>query len=185
MRSRLAAVALAVLLPLTACGGGGESAGPDEPPVGAPLEVEATTEPEPVEGPATEPHAWLDGVTARVVSVQARPAVQPENPADDTEVTVTVEFGNQGTQPLSFGEQPNTVDAGPHTGLLYGANRTQAQGWFYGDNNLPTRLTPGTTATWVATFTMPGSETDELAVTVAPTDAHPPWTFTDAETLTG
>lgn len=138
------------------------------------------------EGPVSSgPHAWPDGVTAAVVSVTSSPAVAPEIPAEDTDVIVVVEFGNQGATTLSFGESPNQVDAGPAVALLYGANRTSAHQWYYEANTLPTQLTPGTTARWTASFTMPGAELGTLAVTVSPTDAHPPWTFTGAETLAG
>lgn len=184
MRFRLAAVALAVLLPLAACGGRGESVNAAPPAASSAAETEPPA-PEPVEGSATEAHAWPDGVTARVVSVTATPAVEPENPVDDTEVKVTVEFGNQGAAPVEFGAEPNTIDAGPHVGLLYGVNRTQAQSWFYGDNQLPTRLTPDTAAMWTATFTAPGAELGELAVSVTPTQEHPAWTFTGVEKILG
>lgn len=56
-------------------------------------------------------------------------------------------------------------------------------GWFNDSNNLPTQLAPGTSATWVSVFSLPGSELGTLAYSISPTDAHEPWTFTSVETL--
>lgn len=160
-----------LLLLLTACGG--------EQQPGAAVAAEAVAEVPAGDGA----YEWPDGATATVIAVTASPARgQSENPADDTRVEVVVEFGNTGAEMVAFGPAPNTIDAGPPVDLLYGANRTEAQGWFV-DNNLPTQLTPGTTARWVAEFTAPGDELGTMAVTVAPTLGHQPVTFTGVETL--
>lgn len=192
MRYRLVALVPVLVAALAACGGQGATAtSPTSAPASETEDTDAAAEDSagelgPAEGPAADgPYTWPDGITAAIISIETAPAVEPDDPAEDTEVRVTVEFGNEGTDTLSFGDNPNMVDAGPVVDLLYGANRTRAHGWYYDDNNLPTQLTPGTSAQWTALFTMPGSELGELAVTVAPDDTHAPWIFTEAETLVG
>ena len=73
--------------------------------------------------------------------------------------------------------------------LLYGENRYEAQGWMAMDNaqasdTLPQRIVPGSSAEYVAVFSLPSAEADTLAFSFSPDPAtYPVHTFTDVETL--
>ena len=143
-----------------------------------------TTDPVPTEGPVSDgPYSWEDGITAEVVSVVASPYENLDEPANDTELRVTIAFSNNGTDVYQFGPDPNGLDSGPSTDLFYGANRYQAQSYYNDQNNLPTQLQPGTAAEWVALFYVPAGETGTLALSVTPDEAHEQWTFAGVEAL--
>src|SRR4051794_13164900 len=76
------------------------------------------------EGPVSDgPHEWSDGLAAEIVAVGTGPAQTVDDPALDTEVRVTVELTNTGSDVVSFGTDPNGLDAGPDDELFYGVNR--------------------------------------------------------------
>lgn len=136
--------------------------------------------PPPTQGPASEQHQWADGIAARIVSVTPAPADLPftaNDPANDLGLVVTVEFTNNGTAPLTW----DSSTATPDWSLMYGANRYKAEGYADPDSQLPTRLMPGTTATWSTVNFLPHDQAGELALSVTPLwhdPAHPAWTFT-------
>jgi hypothetical protein len=183
---RFTALSFAAALLLSGCGSAEPAAesAPGEPTTAGTESDPAGGEGALPEGPVSEgPHQWPDGLAAEVVTVESRPAETVDDPALDTEVRVTVQLTNTGSEVVSLGADPNGLDAGPDDELFYGGNRYEAQGWYNDANNLPTQLAPGTSASWVSVFTLPGTELGVLAYSFSPTDAHGPWTFTELESL--
>lgn len=140
----------------------------------------------PTEGPAAEAHAWADGITAKVTSITRAPAnlgFSSPTPGLDAVLLVTVEFSNAGSAPLAW----DTSTATPDWKLYYGANRYEADGYSYDRApKLPSRLMPGTTATWTTLDFLPSDQLGTLALRVTPLwndPAHQPWTFTGVDSL--
>ncbi len=143
------------------------------------------------EGSVTVPDeafvVYPDGMRSEIVSVSTQaPSMGNNDPAEDTEVLVTVRLSNIGSQTLPLWPD-GSIDYGET--LLYGANRYTATRWFSdqgGTEDAPQQLVPGTDVDIVSTFTLPGSELGTLAFTTNPnSQVYTAYTFTDVQTLLG
>jgi hypothetical protein len=182
-----AAVALVLAGAAGVLVGRGGSAAPARP-VGSPVRsLAADAGRPPTEGPATAPHTWPDGITARIVEVTRADANQlplgPESPANDAGVIVTTEIANTGSGELRW----DTSTAVPDGTLFYGRHRLPAHmyGWANGPP-LPTRLLPGGSVRWSVIGFLPGTQLGSLAYSMTPLwndPTRPEWTFTGVDRL--
>lgn len=171
--------ALAALLLLVACGQDDDQAGPQE---GGQMTDE--TAGQPAEGSADETVERPDGMTLRLATLEQLPDDWGANlPDGHTLVRVTLELENTGGEaiPLETTFMPMA--------LLHGPNRQDAdRGGGYMDDghdwssDNPRQLGAGETIEMFYTFEVPDDDLDELYVE-ATVDEHPPFIFTDAETL--
>ena len=154
-------------------------------PAGSPATTSVAAALPSSEGPATEAHAWPDGVTATIVRVTRADAnllpLGPESPANDAGVVVTTEITNTGAGELRW----DAATAVPDGTLLYGRHRLPAHmyGWANGAP-LPTRLLPGASVRWSVIGFLPGTQLGSLAYAMTPRwndPTRPEWTFTGVD----
>jgi hypothetical protein len=144
----------------------------------------------PLEGSVTLPGGtsidYSDGLRAEIVSVTSKPNdpnvtgyAASSHPDFDTLVSVVFRLTNAGSSVLQLQE------VGAHLQLLYGQDRYDATCWATdgGEQDLPQRLVPGSSATFDQDCTMPSSGQSVLALTFTPADVPISYTFTDVQTL--
>jgi hypothetical protein len=149
---------------------------------GAAEPQEPTQEAPALEGPAMEPGVLPSGVTVEIVRVISHPVdwAAEDYPDHDTEVQIRVRLSSG-----PDGYPLNQVDGfgGPGGTLLYGPNRTEANGWYL-EQERPTLITEESPVELVESFTLPADGLSELRYIYSPAQAEQePWTFTDVEEL--
>ncbi|MFF3867366.1 hypothetical protein [Micromonospora sp. NPDC001898] len=130
-----------------------------------------------LEGDASSTARWRDGITARLVAVERVPnSWGVDIPKSRALVRLRYVIGNEGAGPLPIEPHSSWVT------LFYGVNRTEGEreaGYSYdnpkenerkglnGDND-PTRIMPGTKATYVETYAVPIAELGSLVAAASP-----------------
>ncbi|WP_394620991.1 hypothetical protein JNUCC0626_18410 [Lentzea sp. JNUCC 0626] len=204
----VALLALAAALTMSACGGGNSAAPASSPststssastPATAPSLDRSQCQdpyfarthaefcanvPDTTMGPATSTAAFPGtGLEARVLSVKIGPAdpTRPGKANETTLVTITIELKNTATEPFVFSSAGNSVTEL----LLHGQDLYEATSWTVspgGRNDLPARLTTGSTTTTTSQFTAPASV--PLSFSFNPSSQTlPTYTFAGVETL--
>lgn len=137
---------------------------------------------------ATETVTWENGLSAKIVSVIATPTQSSSlaEKGQDTEVRITVELSNGGTEAFVF-SNPLQGPNGPRDTLFYGQNLYEAQGWANPDSGmekLPKRLAPGTSATFTGIWGLAAKDLQVLTYTFNPDHGNLlEGTFTGVESL--
>ncbi len=184
-RALTAAVALAAALTLTACGNEPAPAAPDSTTSEVHTLTDDTAAAPLLEGPASEPADFGNGITARILSVGVLPpGADPYPSFEDVghAVRLVVEVTNNGTEIFEF---PATRLMVTET-AMFGPNWAEGRKWFTdGDaSELPARLVPGTSATTASLFTLPAEGLSDLTFVFNPNpEVLAPYTFLDVEEL--